>query len=250
MDANQGNGPAIVMWPSNDVWPGPEIDLMEDWSDPTRKIGYATIHWAGADGSNQYQVYTCHANMTRQTNVAMDWEPGSLTLYVNYQRVFTDTGPNVPKDAADGGTNEAFGAEVASAGSNPVSSSVSLHLYDMKYSTYRGSTSGAASGTASPALVGSFTAPSLIGPNTGTPADLPAISPSQGDVTFTFESVQGQEVISNFQPSDTLDLASSLRSSMQEAQTPGGVLLTFGSPSNSILLIGVSHLDNSQIRFI
>lgn len=146
-DAGQGAGICICMWPSNDVWPGAEIDLVEDWSDPTRQTGQATIHWAGSGDSNQYQSYSFTANMTQKTTVAMDWEAGSLTFYVNGTEVFSTTS-NVPADAAQGGSNECFGAEVTSAGSAPVSSSVSLNLYSMSYSAYTGggSTSGGSAG--------------------------------------------------------------------------------------------------------
>ncbi len=146
-DAGQGAGICIVMWPANNVWPGAEIDLTEDWSNTDRQSGNATIHWAGAGNSNQYQTYSFNANMTQPTTVAMDWEPGSLTFYVNGQEVFQYTGPNVPTDAANGGVNETFGAEVTAAGDAPVSSSVSLNLYDMSYSTYNGSGGSSSSGS-------------------------------------------------------------------------------------------------------
>ena len=157
LNAGEGVGICIVMWPANNVWPGPEIDLAEDWSDPTRQTGNATIHWAGAGNTNQYQTYQFSANMTQPTHVAMDWEPGSLTFYVNGVEVFQYTGPNVPKGAAQGGVNESFGAEVTAAGGAPVSNSVSLHLYSMSYATYNGSTSssGGSGGTTPPGTGGS-----------------------------------------------------------------------------------------------
>jgi len=146
-DAGQGAGICICMWPADNVWPGAEIDLVEDWADPSRQSGDATIHWAGSGDSNQYQSYAFTADMTQKTTVAMDWEPGSLTFYVNGNEVFTTTS-NVPADAAQGGVNECFGAEVTSAGSGPVSSSVSLNLYSMSYAQYTGGgSSGGSPGT-------------------------------------------------------------------------------------------------------
>lgn len=252
MNAGEGNGPAIVMWPSNNVWPGPEIDLVEDWSDPTRHTGYATIHWVGSDGSNQYQTFQFHADMTNKTAAAMDWEPGSLTFYVNNREVFKYTGPHVPKDAADGGVNEAFGAEVTAAGGSPVSSSVSLHLYSMSYSTYNGpplKAAGNATSTISPTSVGvSDVAPVLVGPHTDTPPDQPAISASQGDVTYTFTAVQGQDVLNNFLPSDIIALTPKLAGEMVQTHQNGGTLLTFGSPDSSIFLPGYTNLSASQIH--
>jgi hypothetical protein len=51
----------------------------------------------------------------------------------------------VPNDAADGGVNESFGAEVTDASSAPVSSSVSLNLYSMSYAQFTGGGSGGGS---------------------------------------------------------------------------------------------------------
>lgn len=251
MNAHQGTGPAIVMWPANNVWPGPEIDLMEDWSDPTRQTGYATIHWKGAGNTNQYQTYTYHANMTQRTTAAMDWEAGSLTFYINGKVVFRYTGSHVPKDYAHGGINEAFGAEVTSAGSNPVSTQVSLNLYDMSYSKPKSaSLLQTAQASLTPTAIGASDTPTFVGTGAGTLADVPAIAPGQANATFTFETVRGAEVINNFLPSDTLDLASSLRASLKETVSGGGLLLTFGSASDSIFLPGVTHLTSSQIKFI
>ncbi|MBN9508373.1 MAG: family 16 glycosylhydrolase, partial [Alphaproteobacteria bacterium] len=149
LNSGEGAGPCILLWPATNGWPGPEIDLMEDWSDPSRQTGYATIHWAGSGNSDHYQTYSFHADMTKKTTVAMDWERGSLTFYVNGSKVFQTTS-NVPKDYADGGQNEAFGAEVTAAGTKAVSSSVSLHLYSMSYSTRNSGSGSSGSSTSTP----------------------------------------------------------------------------------------------------
>ncbi len=139
-NAGEGVGICAVMWPADNNWPGPEIDLLEDWNDPTRQTGYATIHWKGANNSNGQDIHQFTIDLTKPHTFAMDWEPGSLTYYIDGKEIFQVTGAEVPKDAAQGGVNEAFGAEVTAAGSAPISSSVSLHLYDMSYSAYKGTT--------------------------------------------------------------------------------------------------------------
>jgi hypothetical protein len=141
-NAGEGVGICAVMWPADNNWPGPEIDLLEDWSDPSRQTGYSTIHWKGANDSNGQDIHQFHVDLTKPHVFAMDWEPGKLTYYIDNQEIYQVTGAEVPKDAADGGVNESFGAEVTAAGYNPVSSSVSLHLYDMSYAKYTGGGGG------------------------------------------------------------------------------------------------------------
>jgi beta-glucanase (GH16 family) len=131
-NAGEGIGIAILLWPSSNVWPGPELDVLES-RDSTRQTGYATIHWKGTNGADQQSWHQFSIDLTKPHTYALDWEPTSITYFIDGQQIFTTTS-HVPKDFADGGQNESFGAEVTAAGSSPVSSSVSLHLYDMSYS--------------------------------------------------------------------------------------------------------------------
>lgn len=147
LDANQGGGICIVMWPANGTWPGQEIDLLES-SDPARTTAQATVHWAGADGSNQYQSNNLALDLTKSHTYSVDWEPGQLTYYIDGTAIFSTTS-HVPVDAAHGGVNETFGAEVTGAQYGPVSSSVSLHLSDMSYATRNTTTTTAATITLS-----------------------------------------------------------------------------------------------------
>jgi hypothetical protein len=158
-DDGQGIGPCICLWPSTNNWPGPEIDFYEDWSGSSaRNTGYMTVHWEGSGDSNQYQTYQYSANFTQPTTIAMDWESNSLTFYVNGQEVVQYTAGGsvpIPQDAADGGQNESFSAEVTAASSAPISSSVSLTLYNMSYAAYTpgtGTGSGTGTGTTTPTI--------------------------------------------------------------------------------------------------
>jgi hypothetical protein len=132
---NQQPGIAVLLWPATNIWPGPEVDLVEQLNGQA----YMTVHWADANGGNEYSsTFLPNVNLTQPTTLAMDWEPGSLTYYVNGQQAarFTSGGSvPIPTDAADGGQNEAFGAEVSSAAGSQVT------LYGMSYSQYSGSDS-------------------------------------------------------------------------------------------------------------
>ena len=105
---NTGGGAYICLWPGTNAWPGPEIDFVEQGYGGE----YATVHWAGTNGANDYKSTEFSANLSQPTTVAVDWEAGSLTYYVNGQELVSFAAGGsvpVPKDAADGGQNESFG---------------------------------------------------------------------------------------------------------------------------------------------
>jgi hypothetical protein len=135
MPAGQGTGVAILLWPANNVWPGPEIDILENWSDPTGQTGYMSVHFKGPNGEDMANSIQFSADLTKQNTFALDWEDGSLTYYINGVELFQNTGTEVPKDAAHGGVNMAFGAQITDIGSNfEPTDTVSLTIYDMNYS--------------------------------------------------------------------------------------------------------------------
>ena len=134
LDKGQGGGICIDLWPANNQWPGAEFDLLES-SNASRSSGYATVHWKGSNGANDYSSTTFAINLTQKNTFSVDWERGSETYYVNGKEIFQNTS-NVPLDKADGGVNESFGAEVTSAQYGAVSSTVNLHLYDMSYAKH------------------------------------------------------------------------------------------------------------------
>ncbi len=136
LDANQGVGVAIQLWPANNVWPGGEIDLVETW-DTTRQSAYSTIHWRGADGSDQYQSFIWNADLTKVHTYALDWQPAEVSFYIDGKLTWSTTS-HIPADAAHGGVNAVFGAQVTGAQylAQP-QSQVALHLYDMSFSTLK-----------------------------------------------------------------------------------------------------------------
>ncbi len=164
--AVEGPGGYACLWPSTNNWPGPELDLVEKQGADSGTNGYSTIHWAGAGNSNQYTpTMLGNIDVTQSHTYAMDWEPGRITMYVDGKEIYTTT-QNVPKDYADGGQNEAFGAgeEPAWAASQQGGNSANqVQVYDISYSAYTpgsgnagsssssGGGSGTSSGTSSPA---------------------------------------------------------------------------------------------------
>ena len=137
----QGVGICFLLWPADNVWlpsdkPGQasEIDLLE--SDDGTKTGVSTIHYydASAPGNNGQEYYTIPGLVLTQSNTyAIDWEPGSLTYYVNGQEIYQNT-THVPLDAAQGGVNETMGAEVINSASFVTTPTVQLYIQDMSYS--------------------------------------------------------------------------------------------------------------------
>jgi hypothetical protein len=134
MGQGDAPGPYALLWPGTDVWPGPELDLLELLPGGD---AYSTIHWKGDDGSNQFQSYGLgNVDVTQTHTYAMLWEQGRLTGYVDGQEAWTTT-EHVPNDYAHGGENSAPGigmqtwwsadAQYGSGYDN------SITLYDMSY---------------------------------------------------------------------------------------------------------------------
>lgn len=99
-------GPALVLWPADDKWPGQEFDLGEVLGDGRP---YLTTHW----DDNGKDAYSAHVvdwlDETDWHTYAVRWEPGKLTYTVDGVVVGVDT-EHVPADYAHGGKNDVFGA--------------------------------------------------------------------------------------------------------------------------------------------
>jgi len=99
-------GAFACLWPSSDVWPGPELDLIEiDFNGNA----YSTLHWKGTDGSDSYVHYYLNGIDARQVHTySLEWADTYLKMYVDGVLMWTDT-THVPKDFAHGGENASFG---------------------------------------------------------------------------------------------------------------------------------------------
>ncbi|MBL6458698.1 family 16 glycosylhydrolase [Belnapia sp. T6] len=96
-------GPAVLLWPGDDQWPGQEIDVVE-------MLGgrqYGTLHWSNG-GSDAYESRFFDGVSNGEFHqYQVVWEPGRLTYKVDgaVQGVLTD---NVPLDHDAGGINNAI----------------------------------------------------------------------------------------------------------------------------------------------
>ncbi|TDH58102.1 hypothetical protein E2C06_34370 [Dankookia rubra] len=104
-------GPYALLWPSTDVWPGPEMDLVERLDGGAL---YSTLHWDSDPGlaSNADNAFTSIGldgidGSARHTYQYL-WKPGRLTVFVDGQTLGSFT-QNVPRAATDGGENAAPG---------------------------------------------------------------------------------------------------------------------------------------------
>lgn len=114
-------GPAALLWPGNDKWPGQEVDLVEiHHGNP-----YGTAHHEKANGGDGYRTVDYDIDESGVHTYKVVWEPGKLTYSVDGQEVGEIT-KNVTADHAHGGVDLVFGA----LNINP---NTSITVYDMKY---------------------------------------------------------------------------------------------------------------------
>jgi hypothetical protein len=99
-------GPAIMLWPGDNKWPGSEIDFGEIAGDGTGRQ-YSSLHWN--EGGDRYDVRfydpAIEGGVFHEYQVV--WEPGRLTVNVDgtTQAVYTE---HVPADYAHGGMDQVF----------------------------------------------------------------------------------------------------------------------------------------------
>lgn len=133
--ANQGRGIAVLLWPANNKWPGPEIDIVEDFDDPTSQTATASVHFKGPNGQDMANTIKMTVDLTKPNTFSLDWEDGSLSYYINGTKLFEITGTEVPKDWAHGGVNAAFGAQITDIGTSyQPGDVVSMTIENMSYS--------------------------------------------------------------------------------------------------------------------
>jgi hypothetical protein len=99
-------GSAIMLWPGDNKYPGPEIDLAELKPDGTGHQ-YATVHWNESGQNDQQQYYFDDVQSGVFHNYQAVWEPGKITLSIDHHIVAVVTS-HVPADYNHGGMNETF----------------------------------------------------------------------------------------------------------------------------------------------
>jgi beta-glucanase (GH16 family) len=98
MRAQKGAGYSAVMllWPTEQGHPEwAEINFAEI-PDPARREAGLFIHKGKADTTRSHVV---RADFTRWHTYALDWLPGSMTFYLDGEKVWTYKGPNIPQKA-------------------------------------------------------------------------------------------------------------------------------------------------------
>ncbi len=104
----EGNmpGPAIILWPGDNQWPGQEINLAEVTNDGTGRI-YGALHW---DNYGDHAVTEIYDGVLTGVfhEFKLIWEPNHLTYLVDgvKQAEFTQY---VPLDYDHGGMNNVIG---------------------------------------------------------------------------------------------------------------------------------------------
>ena len=100
--SNDAPGPYALIWPATDIWPGPELDVVEQTAGGN---AYSTVHWKDGNGDNAFQSYGAGGIDTTQVHTyAIDWERDHIDYFVDGHQTAHVT-DNVPLDYADGGQN-------------------------------------------------------------------------------------------------------------------------------------------------
>lgn len=97
-DRGDGISCIALSWPEDNVWPAHgEIDWIED--DPTGipNSFATTVHYAGADGSNQFvQNHVAGLDLTKWHVWEAVWSAGKITLSCDGKQVVKQIGTHVP----------------------------------------------------------------------------------------------------------------------------------------------------------
>ncbi len=92
-------GPAVVLWPHDDKWPGAEYDMVEVIDDRP----YGTVHWNNK-GKDAYQSsYWNNIDETKVHTYGLDWDGKKIDFYVDDK--YMGTVWKGGKDLDHGGTN-------------------------------------------------------------------------------------------------------------------------------------------------
>jgi beta-glucanase (GH16 family) len=126
-------GGYALLWPATDVWPGPELDVVEL---NLQGQPYSALHWADENGDNQYAPHPLRGfDPAGVHTYAMERMPDHISVFVDGVLQYRETSPEVlAKDFARGGQNAApgigmqtFWAQQVQDGDNAIT------LYDFKY---------------------------------------------------------------------------------------------------------------------
>ncbi|WP_149536714.1 family 16 glycosylhydrolase [Siccirubricoccus phaeus] len=121
-------GPAGLLWPGDDKWPGPEMDLVEFIDGRP----YGTIHHKGSNGKDVWRSkYYNGVNEDLVHTYELKWEPGKATFYVDGKNWGSYT-TNIAEDYANGGVNMTFSIMNSN-------KDTSITVYEVSYKPLKGS---------------------------------------------------------------------------------------------------------------
>jgi hypothetical protein len=115
-------GPAALLWPGNDKWPGPEMDMAEIINGQV----YGTLHYNGGGNDVYGSIFYTGVDESKVHTYTLDWQPGKVTFLVD-GRSYGGFSDNVGRDFDHGGINEVF--SIMNRGSG-----TSITVYDISYS--------------------------------------------------------------------------------------------------------------------
>ena len=119
-------GPAVLLWPADDQWPGSEFDIAEI----INGVVYGAIHAKGSGGWDEYEsVYYRGVDEGEVHTYTLDWQPDRITLAVDGRVYGSVEGDMVGKDYANGGTNVVFSAMNRN-------DNTSVTVYDVSYTSH------------------------------------------------------------------------------------------------------------------
>ena len=99
-------GPAIILWPGDNKWPGQEINLAEVTNDGTGRI-YGALHWADNGDHAVTQIYDGILTGVFH-DFTLVWAPDHMTYLVDGVKQWEVT-QYVPRDYDSGGMNNVIG---------------------------------------------------------------------------------------------------------------------------------------------
>jgi beta-glucanase (GH16 family) len=134
MSSDGSAGPAALLWPGDNVWPGAEYDIVEI----INGTPYGTVHYNDRGSDGWQSVFFNGVNEGDVNTYTLDWQPDQISFSVNGRHYGTVTGI-VGDSAADGGTNSVL--SVMNHARN--SSDTYMTVYEVSYSAGGESWSGA-----------------------------------------------------------------------------------------------------------
>jgi len=95
IEPGTGYAPAILLWPDSDVWPQDgEIDVLEVPAGD-RQVNHTTVHFGPDD---QREEVVTAGDFTQWHTYSLDWQPSSITVYLDGDQVFQTTDPDAIPD--------------------------------------------------------------------------------------------------------------------------------------------------------